>query len=894
MDSCKFIGKQKLCYTEVSDFTNFQGIGNDPMYKRYDNVFSVVKRVVPTSYHHFLATPDYQDDDDRIFWYIENWIEPPLRLIELTGEEYNRYKVIFDDTIRNYKSSIMKLSGEDLQIMAGAIKYINEDCIYCCDNKVYIIAWGMTFDTRKHNAAGTIIHEFDCVKKFKITFETGEHGTISKLDKTLNKAKGTTFSDAELPLVQVNDGWVFIGWEPSPIGLIVESDTQFTAQYSKSEPIVEPEPIIPNDTSQEEEQFFYCSFEAGQYGMIEGISNVCKKAKSFLRSEEIPKVKPNKGYEFTGWNISPYNCLIDQDKVFTAQYKKKNPCYRRCWLWLSSLFAGKKWLKWLLWILLTLLLIWLLSLLFRSCVSCSGHRGENGVVPLDTITRDDGKIMDNNGYSHPLTGDDGTLPNKDFYVAPLLGEDGKDIPIVEQPGVPNTIANRLFLFMENESDNIELLAKDFKRTYKGEQYSIIGYDKEVKLLIVQIPENEREHIRQTINEKIPNHQFLVFDEEIYELRGSSSEQSSNPGWHIKAINLHSAWQITKGSPKIKIAVVDDGIDASHPMFKGRIIDAYNVYTQNNKLSIGEGHGTHTAGLAAGGVGYLSQGAAGIAPNCKLMPIQVFDNKKCPLSALVAGIMYAVHHGADVVNLSVCPSFSGLNALPPEQQDQIARHQFKNVEKLWIRVCSLAASKNCILVFAAGNDDIFSSIPPENRNKSAIVVTAVDINLYPTDFTNYGPCSDISAPGKDIMSSYPGGQIRPFDGTSMAAPIVAGTIALMKSLKKDLTIAQVRNVLYKTGADVCGYIPPMVLVDKALDCVKRGDFGKPTERKMKPVPNGKGGDSAAKEVLNIEEIPEETIDPIQRKNETDYEVIRRRIEEYKQKISELEELLPDKK
>lgn len=894
MDSCKFIGKQKLCYTEVSDFTNFQGIGKDPMYKRYDNVFSVVKRVVPTSYHHFLATPDYQDDDDRIFWYIENWIEPPLRLIELTGEEYNRYKVIFDDTIRNYKSSIMKLSGEDLQIMAGAIKYINEDCIYCCDNKVYIIAWGMTFDTRKHNTAGTIIHEFDCVKKFKITFEAGEHGTISKLDKTLNKAKGTTFSDAELPLVQVNDGWVFIGWEPSPIGLIVESDTQFTAQYSKSEPIVEPEPIIPNDTEQKEEQFFNCLFEAGQYGMIEGISNVCKKAKSFLRSDEIPKVKPNKGYEFTGWNISPYNCLIDQDKVFTAQYKKKNPWYRHCWLWLSSLFAGKKWLKWLLYILLLLLLIWLFSLLLRGCVSCSGHRGENGVVPLDTIARDDGKIMDNNGYSHPLTGDDGTLPNKDFYVAPLLGEDGKDIPIVEQPGVPNTIANRLFLFMENESGNIELLAKDFKRTYKGEQYSIIGYDKEVKLLIVQIPENEREHIRQTINEKIPNHQFLVFDEEIYELRGDPSEQSSNPGWHIKAINLQSAWQITKGSPKIKIAVVDDGIDASHPMFKGRIIDAYNVYTQNNKLSIGEGHGTHTAGLAAGGVGYLSQGAAGIAPNCKLMPIQVFDNKKCPLSALVAGIMYAVHHGADVVNLSVCPSFSGLNALPPEQQDQIARHQFKNVEKLWIRICSLAASKNCILVFAAGNDDIFSSIPPENRNKSAIVVTAVDINLYPTDFTNYGPCSDISAPGKDIMSSYPGGQIRPFDGTSMAAPIVAGTIALMKSLKKDLTIAQVRNILYKTGADVYGYIPPMVLVDKALDCVKRGDFGKPMERKMKPVPNGKGGDSAAKEVLNIEEIPEETIDPIQRKNETDYEVIRRRIEEYKQKISELEELLPDKK
>lgn len=75
-------------------------------------------------------------------------------------------------------------------------------------------------------------------------------------------------------------------------------------------------------------------------------------------------------------------------------------------------------------------------------------------------------------------------------------------------------------------------------------------------------------------------------------------------------------------------------------------------------------------------------------------------------------------------------------MPVEQQNEIAKRQFKNLEKLWARVCALAAKKNCILVFAAGNDDILSSIPPENRNASSIVVAAVDKNLYPTDFTNY--------------------------------------------------------------------------------------------------------------------------------------------------------------
>lgn len=343
---------------------------------------------------------------------------------------------------------------------------------------------------------------------------------------------------------------------------------------------------------------------------------------------------------------------------------------------------------------------------------------------------------------------------------------------------------------------------------------------------------------------------------------------------------------------MKVAIVDDGIESSHPMFKGRIVDAYNVYTQDNRLSVGDGHGTHTAGLAVGCADYINEGAAGIAPNCMLMPIQVFDNKLCPLSALIAGVMYAIHHNADVVNLSVSPSFEGLDMLPPEQQEQIAHSQFKNVEKLWARVCTLASKKKCILVFAAGNDNILSSIPPENRNMSSIVVTAVDHNLYPTNFTNYGPCSDISAPGKDIYSAFPRGSFQSFDGTSMAAPIVTGTIALMKSLKKDLTVTQVRNVLYKTGADVYGYIPPMILVDKALAAVKRGDFSESGKRKIRPVPGGAGEDSFARRGEEIKGPPAQKAPP-QNADETDYDAIRRQINEYKKKINELEKLLPKK-
>ena len=891
-----FFGKQKLCYTEVSDFTDIQGIGHDPIYKRYDSVFSVVKRSIPTDYQQFLSTPEYLQDEDQICWHIDKWIEHPIRITELTGVEQNKYKAILEDTIRIYKSSVVKLNGEDLQILAASIKYIDESRVYCCDDKVYLVAWGMTPDKKQHKVIGSIIHEYEEIKRYKITFDTGDHGSlVSKLDKSINKAEGASLTLNDFPKIIVSDGYKFDGWSPSFSDFVVVADTTFVAKYIKEESDVQPEPsIIPPviPPIEDPDEYFTCSFDAGEHGSIIGNSTLKKLANSTLSIGEIPSVSPNKGYKFKGWNTNPLEAQITSNKLFTAIYKKNIPWYRHWWLWFTGLFAGKGCLKWLLWLLIAILLLWLLSWLLRGCVGCSGfNHPVNGVVPIDTISTTDGRHVEDNGFIHPITGDNGKLPEDGDIVAPTLGEGGSEIPIISHPGVPNTIANRLFLFLENENDNIDALAQDFKKAYPSDDYSIIGYDKEVKLLVIQIPEDEREQIRKTINNKIPNHDFIVFDEEIYELHGNLKTELGSPGWHLNAIHLQKAWQITKGSADVKIAVVDDGIQSSHPMFSGRIVEAYNVFTQDNRLSLGDGHGTHTAGLAAGNSDYFKKGASGVAPNCKLMPIQVFDNKQCPLSALVAGVMYAIHHDADVVNISIGPSFTGLSQLPVEEQDQIARQQFKNVEKLWSRVCSLAAKKRTILVFAAGNDDILSSIPPENRNTSAIVVAALDKRLYPTDFTNYGPCSDISAPGKDILSSYPNNTFKSFDGTSMAAPIVTGTIALMKSLKKDITVTQARNVLYKTGSDVYGFIPPMVLVDNALMGVKRGDFSTPKERPIRPVPNGNGDKASGDSGSPAIDEPVNT-QPAQ-KDETDYEAIRRKIAEYKKKISNLERLLPNK-
>lgn len=906
MDNHTFIGKRKVGCTEICDFTDYQGIGRDPLYKRYESVYSIVKKHVNPRYAHFLAAPDYSANDDAVNWYIDEWTETPEILNNLSADKKSKYQRIKDETISHYREIINNLSGEELQVLACALRYIDDDFIFCCDDKVYVVAWGMTPDTRKHISKGELVHESPSVTKYKLTFDEGEYGTLSsKLSGHVSLPENTEISSNDIPEVSPSDGYIFKGWEPNPLGMKVISDMTFVAKYDKADipPVVPPVPPTPPQPRN-----VTCRFNAGEHGTLNGNPEVTKTIGSRLLSSDIPNVTPNKGFKFKGWDSNPIDSLVKGNTTFNAVYEKNQPWYKKLWLWLT----GSGCLKWLLWALLALLLLLIFSWLFKGCHGCS--RSVNGVDEPDKIVTAAGDTIDDNGVVKPISLHDGKLPDDTSIVAPIRDENGQTPPIVREPGVPPVISNRLFLFLENENDNVDALAADFKKAYPGDQYSIIGFDRDVKSLLIQIPENERDEIRRTINSKIPNHKFIVFDEEIYELNGHiSTTSASSPGWHLNAVKAPDGWKISKGSPSVVVAVIDDGIDASHPMFKGRIVNAYNVYTQNNALSRGEGHGTHTAGLAVGSLDYQNQGAAGIAPDCMLMPVQVIDNNMCPLSALVSGVMYSVHKGADVVNISIGPSFQGLNQLPIELQNQIAQTQFKNVEKLWNRVCKLAADKKSILVFAAGNDDILSSIPPENRSAVAITVGAVDQKLYPTDFTNYGPCTDISAPGKEIYSSFPVKDFKSCDGTSMAAPIVSGTVALMKSLKKDLTVEQARNVLYKTGCDVYGNMPPMVQVNLALEAVKRGDFSTPTAREMRPVPStaidaASGetpsswtepineiivGDSGESKII-VNPTPDgNTTVPVS-ENESDYDAIRRLIAIYKQKITELEGQLPENK
>lgn len=206
--------------------------------------------------------------------------------------------------------------------------------------------------------------------------------------------------------------------------------------------------------------------------------------------------------------------------------------------------------------------------------------------------------------------------------------------------------------------------------------------------------------------------------------------------------------------------------------------------------------------------------------------------------------------------------------------EIARSHFKNEEKVWRRIFDVAAKRNAIIVLAAGNDNVLAYLGPEHRTNSSINVAAVNSAGKVTDFTNYGPGTNISAPGDDILSSFPGGKLVSMPGTSMAAPIVSGIAALIKSVRPDATVAEILEAMQTTGVGIDQSIPPMVQADKALRKIM-GQGGS-TENSGVSTPTLPATDSV-RTAPNAEE---------------DYDAIRRKIAEYERRINELKRRLPE--
>jgi len=277
-------------------------------------------------------------------------------------------------------------------------------------------------------------------------------------------------------------------------------------------------------------------------------------------------------------------------------------------------------------------------------------------------------------------------------------------------------------------------------------------------------------------------------------------------WGADLIKAPEVW--TKGytGQGIVVAVLDSGVDYNHADlssniwtntreipdngidddFNGYVDDFYGwnfVSNNNNTLDV-YGHGTHVAGTIAAANNDF--GVTGIAYNAKIMPVKVLgDDNKGTYSGFSQGIYYAVNNGAKVINLS-------LNGTVPDSGLEAA--------------IQYAASMGVIVVMAVGNSAGLTPLyPAYYATNWGLAVGAVDSNKNLADFSNRAG-SDfnmayVTAPGVSVYSTLPNQTYGFYNGTSMAAPHVAGVAALILSANPSLTGSQVREIVAQTAVNV---------------------------------------------------------------------------------------------
>jgi thermitase len=256
------------------------------------------------------------------------------------------------------------------------------------------------------------------------------------------------------------------------------------------------------------------------------------------------------------------------------------------------------------------------------------------------------------------------------------------------------------------------------------------------------------------------------------------------------INASKAWEITKGSKDIIVAVIDTGADVNHPDIKNNLWKSkdgkhgWNFVGNNHDLTDNHGHGTHIAGIvgAEGGNGI---GISGVAPKVSLMILKYYDPKAAynnNLANTVKAIRFATENGAHIINYS-----GGGLEFSKEEYDAINE----------------ARKKGILFIAAAGNEKSNSDKAryyPANYDLDNIIsVTAINTDSKVLDSSNYGVQTvHIAAPGKNIFSTVPGGKYAPMTGTSQATAFVSGVAALLLSSNKAYDYLQVKKQILSTA------------------------------------------------------------------------------------------------
>ncbi len=291
-------------------------------------------------------------------------------------------------------------------------------------------------------------------------------------------------------------------------------------------------------------------------------------------------------------------------------------------------------------------------------------------------------------------------------------------------------------------------------------------------------------------------------------------------WHLRALNLPAAWDQTTGSAEVTVAVIDSGVLPGHPDLAPKLLPGYD-FVEADFSGDGDGrdgdptdpggsfHGSHVAGTAAASTND-GVGVAGVSWGARLLPVRVLgvEAGAGTLADAIDGILWSVGasvpgtprnpNPADVLNLSLGGDF--------------LCSQAQGFQEAFDR----AAAAGAAVIVAAGNDNSDASYFTPSSCGGVVVVGATTFRNERAPYSNFGARIDVMAPGGNLdedadADGFPDGVLSSvfdpagggntyayFQGTSMAAPHVAGLVALMKSVQPGLTPAEVLGVLRRTA------------------------------------------------------------------------------------------------
>ncbi len=286
-----------------------------------------------------------------------------------------------------------------------------------------------------------------------------------------------------------------------------------------------------------------------------------------------------------------------------------------------------------------------------------------------------------------------------------------------------------------------------------------------------------------------------------------SEEPADPRFpeqkpYLDAIRATGAWgRPAHGSPDVRIAVIDSGVDVTHPDLAGKIAGSFNAVQPGSSVRDVVGHGTGVASVAAAATGN-GVGISGAGYNSSLLAVKVADRTgRIFTDDLAAGIVWAVDSGADVINLS----------LGGPTSDDLERDAI-----------SYAQKRGVLIVAAAGNaGSTAKQFPAAHPGVLSVGATSANGSSRAA-FSSFGSWVDVAAPGKGIVVAAPGGGYEKADGTSFASPLVAGQVALLEAFRPGRTAAEL-SAAVTSGANTAklGFARGLVDVEASLDLLPPG-------------------------------------------------------------------------